>query len=189
MSETIHDKLHKIAYSFIMVYNPTDEDYIVEWGKSGVHQWGSGGQTGEPSHPWVIPNKNRDAGYGLGKKEVPFYIANKYYNEMSDKLINEEADNISRFQRTKFKRDPSEYGTWWESNWKSFVDLEGLKKKYKTELILGITKEYADELPETMKPNPKQDETVETFENLPKYSKDEITNQNKEAFIKEVTSE
>src|SRR3990167_2799106 len=112
----IHTQLYEIAHSYVMVFNPTTEDYIVEYSKAGIHKYGKGGGlgiTGDPYKQWLIPSMNKDLGYGNGKVEVPFHIGQRYYMEMSDKIINEESDKQALKPRKRWKRDPSEWGVWW----------------------------------------------------------------------------
>lgn len=62
----------------ILVFNPTDEDYVCYFDK----------------FPNVVPNKNKDMGFGKGKMQLIRYIGEKYMKEMKDKLINAEADHL-----------------------------------------------------------------------------------------------
>ena len=107
---------------------------------------------------------------------------------MSDKMINEESDKQALKHRKLWKRDPSEWGVWWEHNWKSFVDYNDMKERLKKVLILGITKKYSEPIPGIDKPKPKRDDTIETFENLPQYTTEEKSTieDNKQKFINEV---
>lgn len=55
-----------------LVYNPTDKDYFVIWDRI----------------PHLIPNKDKDVGFGRGQAELSKFLAEKYMNEMKDILIN-----------------------------------------------------------------------------------------------------
>jgi len=190
--DNVHNKLREIAYSFVMVFNPTDEDFIVKWAQAGIHEWAGGGQTGEQPQDWLIPNVNKDTGYGNGKKEVPFFIANKYFKEMHAKIINQLADKRMADERKKWKRDPGEFAQWWENSWKTFIKVEELKVHHKKTLILGITRKYSDNVSEQVK---KESETkvigediIKDFEGLGQYTASEkaTIEENKESLISQV---
>lgn len=72
----------------MLVFNPTDEDYVVIWDKT---------------QKFMIPNKNKDMGFGKGQMQLLRYIADKYMKEMKDKLINSKADAI--LHKTKIERE------------------------------------------------------------------------------------
>lgn len=177
-----HTRMYEIAHSYVMVYNPTEEDYVVKYSMAGIHQYGErGNREGEPPHPYLIPAKK--------KVEVPYHIGEKYYKEMSDKLINEEADKQAKKQRKAYKGDPALWGDWWEKNWRGFVDYVGMKKRLRDVLILGITREYKEEIPKAEPFKPRKDDVIEQFEGMKKYTseEEEIIEENKESFIKQVT--
>jgi hypothetical protein len=74
--EAFKRELYRRSLDSIRVYNPTDEDYFVEW----------------DGHNHRVPGKNKDTGEGKGMRILPRYIAEKYCREMKNKLINEEND-------------------------------------------------------------------------------------------------
>lgn len=70
----------------ILVYNPTEEDYICYWDK----------------YPHVIPSSLKDMGFGAGKMQLVRYIADKYMKEMKDEIINKKSDDL--VERAKEER-------------------------------------------------------------------------------------
>ena len=193
----IHTKLREISLSFVMVFNPTDEDFVIKWAQAGIHYYGKGGgsgQTGDPPQNWIVPHKNNDTGYGKGKKEVPFFIAEKYYKEMSTKLINEEADKKMRAKKNSWKRDPDEFATWWRNNHDKLVDYETLKDNHRKELILGVTRKYSDEIVEDGVTTPRlkseSEEVIDNFDSIGQYTPEEkeVIKKNKKDLVKQVAA-
>ena len=187
--------MFEIAHSYVMVYNPTAKDYWVKWAEAGVHYYAGKGDSvipegDPPDRRWVIPNINTDKGFGKGKLEVPYYIGQKYVREMIAKLVSEEADKQAFKLRKSFKRDPSEWGTWWEMNWRSYVDKDAMEERYIKILMLGVTREYTKDIPDIIPQKPVQPNEIETFENMPKYTVAEqsIIEDNKKAFAKQVAA-
>lgn len=66
----------------IRVYNPLLEDYTVLFDGIG----------------FVIPNRNKDTGHGLGMAVVLFYVAENYRTQMIDKILTEKMDEAIRLE-------------------------------------------------------------------------------------------
>lgn len=64
------------SLDLIRVYNPTDKDFTILW----------------DGFKHVVPNKNKDAGYGKGQRVVQRYLAKWYLKHMTDYIINTKAD-------------------------------------------------------------------------------------------------
>jgi hypothetical protein len=77
-ADSFHREEYRKSMDTLLVYNPTDEDYICFWDK----------------YPHVIPNRNKDMGFGKGNMQLVRYIAKKYMDEMKDKLIIQMADKM-----------------------------------------------------------------------------------------------
>lgn len=65
-------ELQRKSLDTLMAFNPTDTEYRVIWDK----------------RIFPIPAVHQDMGYGKGKMQLPRYIAEKYFKEMKDILIN-----------------------------------------------------------------------------------------------------
>lgn len=198
-NKQIHEKLQETMHSMAMVYNPTEKDHVVSFGKAGIHFYAHGfGQTGDTVKHFLVPNRNKDTGYGNGKLEVPFHIALKYDKEMTDKRRNHIVDSLMRVHRNKWKRDQSEFPTWWENNWRAIVQkdqdmsFDELADKYRKEHILGITKKYSTYTPPPVTPVADKgtaESVLDTFKNLPEYTAEDTQTieDNKQSFIQEVS--
>lgn len=122
----------------IMVYNPTDTDYVVEW----------------DGFKHIVPNKNKDTGWGKGKRALERYLAEKYVREMKNKLITEKAD--SEYQ--KLLADHTKKGTpdalfvaqtAIERRFDLRTDNAAAIKDWYAILWLGVVEKYGlDDLPE-----------------------------------------
>lgn len=77
-SELIKKELRRMSQDVVAVYNPTDEDYPLKW--DGFYH--------------VVPNKNKNNGYGKGVLHVSRYLGMKYIEEMRTKLLNQETDKL-----------------------------------------------------------------------------------------------
>jgi len=74
--EAVKREMYRSSMDLIRVYNPTDEDFSIIWG--------------EFKH--VVPNKNKDIGYGKGQRVVQRYLAMWYLKHMADHIINQKQD-------------------------------------------------------------------------------------------------
>lgn len=70
--EALLREMARLSHDMIMVYNPTDKDYRVEW--EGLYH--------------IVPNRNKDMGFGRGKRELERFLARKFAVGMKDQLIN-----------------------------------------------------------------------------------------------------
>ena len=81
MAEITKAELIRRSQDIIRVYNPTNENYVVEWDKALTNT------------QWIIPHKNSNQfGSGMGMRDVPYFIAIKYLAEMTKKCIYLEAE-------------------------------------------------------------------------------------------------
>ena len=72
-TEATKREMYRLSQDDCMIYNPTDKDFVIEW----------------EEHRFVVPNKNKDLGWGKGKREVKRYLAIWYCKHMKDQIINE----------------------------------------------------------------------------------------------------
>lgn len=100
--EAFHQELERVSLDWCMVYNPTDEDFYIEWNNAQGRPW-----------RYLVPNKNKDIGWGKGKLEVQRYLAIWYCEHMKDKIVNDkglkEAEKVLAARREKGQPDLTKF--------------------------------------------------------------------------------
>ncbi len=86
--EMLYQSLDTVA-----VYNPTDNDFRVTYDAA---------VSGEA---YVVPNKNRDIGYGKGILHCKRYVARLYVNRMGKLLIRKKSQVEWSKQKSKYRLD------------------------------------------------------------------------------------
>jgi hypothetical protein len=97
-AEAVKREMYRKSQDLIRVYNPTSEDYTLDWDK----------------FKHIVPHKDKDMGWGKGQRVMYRYLAEKYVREIKNKLINEMADGsvqkmlegMAEVSRTEFLADP-----------------------------------------------------------------------------------
>lgn len=125
--------LEMASHDKFRVYNPLEEDFYIEWG--GVKH--------------LVPNKNRDMGYGKGQMRVERFLMAWYAKHMTDKIINLMNDRKIDAQLKAFtKANPQAILTPYEQNQKINdraeikLDDAGTRKKIIDIIILGLEERY-----------------------------------------------
>ena len=131
-------ELERKSLDTLMVYNPTDQDYFVEWDRR-FHR---------------IPAKNKNAGFGNGRMELVRYLAEKYAREMKNKLITEDNDQRldsikERMRKAGIQDVVLNANIEFERLHELRTDYDTLIKKYYDILILGVVREYGMDMPMT----------------------------------------
>lgn len=90
--EAVKREMYRTSMDLIRIYNPTDEDFSIMWG--------------EFKH--VVPNKNKDIGYGKGQRVVQRYLAMWYLKHMADKIINDRQDQELHKLHEKLEKEGTE---------------------------------------------------------------------------------
>jgi hypothetical protein len=75
--EAWHNEQRRKSQDLIRVSNFLDEDYVLVWDEGGAQA------------KFIIPNRNKDLGWGKGMRVMQRYLARKYTNEMVTKVITE----------------------------------------------------------------------------------------------------
>ena len=132
-------EMERRSLDSFMVFNPTSEDYLVEWDKR-YHR---------------IPNKDKNMGFGNGRMELPRYLAEKYARDMKNKLINAENDQMLLDLKDKLAKagvtDPVlNANLEFERRHERRTDNPELIKKYYEILLLGLVREYGLDMPDAM---------------------------------------
>lgn len=151
-ADMIRREMYRRSEDTIMVNNPTDEDFTVDW----------------DGYRHIIPNRNRDLGWGKGKKAVKRYLAVKYTNDMIVNMINKDNDRkaaeiiVTRADKgqpelTPFEKQAAIYDRL------PRTDNDELRKQYKAILFLGIYEEFGKDEPLSVPAKP-MDKYLEPYD-------------------------
>src|ERR1035437_7596548 len=122
--EALHREMERVSLDWVMIYNPTDEDFYIEWAAKDGRPW-----------KYLVSNKKKDIGWGLGKLEVQRYLAIWYCKHMKDKIVNDKGDKLAE-ELTKFEEQAKIWGkTPRTTSEKELASLYPI-------LFLGITREF-----------------------------------------------
>jgi len=130
-------EMERRSLDTIMVYNPTEKDYLVEWDK----------------HYHRVPSANKDMGFGKGKMELSRYLAEKYAREMKNLIINEAEETFMREFRLEKEKSGHKFRDKYEENDAALPlapktnDPERIKEIYNL-IVLGVVREYGMDQPE-----------------------------------------
>lgn len=174
--ETLHREMERVSLDWVMIKNPTEEDFYIEWAAQDGRPW-----------KYLVPNKSKDIGWGAGKLEVQRYLAIWYCKHMKDKIINDKGQELGEAmlakRRTEGKPDLTKYeeqALIWGKTPRSTSESE-LSKLY-PQLFLGITREFGtdyapnDQVPgiEVKTPEEKVLEELQNKKYTPEQPKEEI---------------
>jgi len=135
-----HKELYDRTMDVIRVHNPTDNDFVVYNDRRFSNE------------TYVIPNKNKDIGYGKGNNDVVRYIAQRYVDKMGMEMIN---DKIKKdWDKKKMAYRLEERGQMEERYALKSSDPKLWDEVIK-ELWIGVVKRYQSDVfeePEPMTP-------------------------------------
>lgn len=144
--EALHREMERISLDWVMIQNPTEDDFYIEWAAKDGRPW-----------KYLVPNKNKDIGWGSGKLEVQRYLAVWYCKHMKDKIINDqgiaEAEKILTKRQSEGKPELTKYEEQkaiWEKNPRTTSDKE-MAKLYPI-LFLGVSREFGMDYAPTDQP-------------------------------------
>lgn len=131
--EALKRELYRKSMDRIRVYNPTDKDFTIVWGTE--------------KYKFVVPNRNKDSGWGKGQAVLERYLAEKYARDMKNLLIHKMADDA--LAETTKKLEAAGVDSYlWKAN-ESFAqsgkyktDNPDLIKQIYNEIWLGVEEEY-----------------------------------------------
>lgn len=133
--EAVKREMYRVSQDDCMVFNPTDEDFIIEW-----EEW-----------KIPVPNQNKDIGWGKGKREVKRYLADWYCRHMKNLLINKmgEKEAIEMLQKRANEGKETYTDKYVENNeiWNKVPrtnDPKLMGQIYPT-LFLGVVREFGNE--------------------------------------------
>lgn len=136
--EATKREMYRISQDDCMVYNPTEEDFYIEW----------------DNYRHLVPSKTKDIGWGLGKRECKRYLAQWYCRHMKDKLINELGEKKAEEMLAKrFKEGKEEYTDFYVKSNEIYAkvprtdDPKLMAEVYPT-LFLGVIREFGLDIPE-----------------------------------------
>ena len=129
-NDAILREMYRKSNDKIRVYNPTDKDYILIWDK----------------FKHLVPNRNKDIGYGKGMKVFERFLAEKYAREIKNQMINEMADKRLRELEDKLIKagnsDPLVNANLQLERGNYKTDNPELTKKIFSQVWLGVEEEY-----------------------------------------------
>jgi hypothetical protein len=136
--EVLHREMERFSLDWVMIYNPTDEDFYIEWAAKDGKPW-----------KYLVPNKSKDIGWGPGKLEVQRYLAIWYCKHMKDKIVNDkglkEGEKMLAARREKGQPDLTKFeeqnAIWAKTPKTSEKELSALYPI----LFLGVTREFGME--------------------------------------------
>lgn len=143
-------EMERKSLDTLMVFNPTDKDYLLEWDKR-YHR---------------IPAKNKNMGFGNGKMELSRYLSEKYAREMKNYIINEAADDFMEKFRKEREAKGQRFRDKFEENAEALPLIpktnqpDKIKEIYDT-IILGVVREYGMDAPEVQPGEAIDDKTPE----------------------------
>lgn len=133
-------ELERHSKDIVMVHNPLDKDYVCVWDK----------------FKHVVPNCNRDIGFGKGNNELQFYIARKYFNEMKDIMINMSNQKIAEKRIEAKEKSGANFETKWHEQvvWNNLPRTNDRKvvDNLFEQLWLGIVREFGMDVEENSTP-------------------------------------
>lgn len=134
--EALHREMERVSLDWCMIYNPTSEDFYIEWAAKDGRPW-----------RYLVPNKNKDIGWGAGKLEVQRYLAIWYCKHMKDKIVNDkgvaEGNKLLAERRAKGQPDLTKFEEQkaiWEKTPRTTSNQE-LTNLYPI-LFLGVSREF-----------------------------------------------
>lgn len=149
--EAVKREMYRESQDDCMIYNPTENDFYIDW---------------EEYHH-LVPNKNRDIGWGNGKREVKRFLADWYCRHMKDQIINELGDKEAQrlLQKRSFE-GKEEYTDFFVKSNEVYSkvprtdDRKLMSELYPT-LFLGVVREFGLDLPEQATSEAMDDKSTE----------------------------
>ena len=137
-------ELQRRALDLLIVHNPTQEQFVVQWNTSERH---------------VIPPAGTDQGYGYGNQMVTRYIAEKYMTEMTNKLLTLEVDDEVKGENEKRRRlgrsEMTRYQGGEQFQMEGRIDDPVKRKEIMRVLLVRLEREYAGGYDEAVVPEAK----------------------------------
>ena len=126
-------ELERRSLDTFMVYNPTEKDFLIEWGHPPTYH--------------RVPAKNKDLGFGPGKMELPRYLMEKYARDIKNAIINQMADDYVNSFREERRKKGQMFRDKYEENSEAMAhapktnDTTLIQTIY-SEVILGMVREW-----------------------------------------------
>ncbi len=167
-NEELHREMERVSLDWCMIYNPTNDDFYIEWAAKDGRPW-----------KYLVPNKNKDIGWGQGKLEVQRYLAIWYCEHMKNKIINDkgqkEAEKMLAERREKGQPDLTKFEEQkaiWDKSPRTNSNKE-LSAIYPI-LFLGVSREFGTDyatdpeaLPNDITPDEKVFDTLKNKKYTP----------------------
>lgn len=129
-------ELERKSLDTIMIHNPTEKDFFIEWDKR-YHK---------------VPNINSDVGFGKGNREIERYLAEKYERTMINHLINGKADKYMEDLQIRFEQKGTAFRDKYEFNNEALARVpktndQALIDEIRPQIILGLVREFGNDMP------------------------------------------
>lgn len=148
----MHIDLYNRSQDICLIHNPGDQDFTFFYNRKF-----------EPN-PYVVPNKNRDIGFGPGNLEIRRFLANIYIEKMGEQMIN--AISKADWDSKKGNYRQEEQGIM-EERLAIRTNNKTLWAKIVPQLFLGIVRRSTEELgTETFVPDAPVDNTLSNAEQI-----------------------
>lgn len=145
--EALHREMERISLDWCMIYNPTNDDFYIEWSAKDGRPW-----------KYLVPNQKKDIGWGIGKLEVQRYLAIWYCKHMKDKIVNDkgvkQAEKMLATRRDKGQPDLTKFeeqNAIWGKTPRT-TSNEELSTLYPI-LFLGVSREFGMDYAPTDQPS------------------------------------
>jgi hypothetical protein len=166
--EAWHNEQRRKSQDLIRVFNPSELDYTLIWDEGGAQS------------KFVIPNFNKDMGWGNGMRVMQRYLARKYTNEMVTKIINDRQDRALNDIKKKLAKQGASNIPFNANN--ELLSTQGIKtddltvrQQIEDQVWLGIEEEFGMDR-ETVPVQPVRTGMEDPFERLDnkRYVKPEV---------------
>ncbi len=135
----------------ILVHNPTDADYTVRFDSIG----------------FVVPNRNKDNGHGLGNAVIFRYVAINYMTQMINLILGSKMDEAVRLENEdRKKRGEPEMTKFMGGQEVEFTqhlrtDNQEARRKLVPTIWLGLVERYGEDVKESTLGKPKDDRPLD----------------------------
>lgn len=126
-----HMDLYNRSQDICLIHNPDDTDYQFFYNRQFN------------PNPYIVPNKNKDIGFGKGNLEIRRYLANVYVEKKGEQMIN--AISKADWDKKKESYRLEERGTM-EERLALRTNNKELWKKIVPQLFLGVVRRTEEEL-------------------------------------------
>jgi len=138
-----HREIYARTQDVCRVHNPTETDYVIHNDRRFANE------------KYLVPNINKDIGFGKGNNDVPRFIAKRYIENMGMEIINKKIKEDWDVKKLAFRLE--ERGQMEERLALRSNDPK-LWNEITPKLFLGVVKRYQEEIMEEPEQKPQRKE-------------------------------